>query len=237
VAQHLPDVGTGRDGTLDGMKNMLDMPARRGHMVRWGIGITLAGFVAGGGFAAAAMSGSTASAGGSGTTGTTSTQASTANTQADNAELNALLSASASSTGKTGLGAFRRLRGLGGMYGSFTFRTKTGDRTLAFERGTIESVNHSNVVVRAPDGTTMTWELVSDTVVREKGVKSATSALSDGQLVFVGGPVVSGAEDARLISIRTGGSGSAPATPAPSAPSGPASSSPSGSAKASTSLS
>jgi hypothetical protein len=226
------------------MKNTLDMPVRRGHMVRWGIGITLAGFVAGGGFAAAAMAGNAASAGSTGTAGPAASRASqgnaqvsTANTQAGNAELNALLSASASSTGTTRLGALRRLRGLGGMYGSFTFRTKTGDRTLAFERGTIKSVTRNSMVVRAPDGTTMTWQLVSDTAVRDKGVKSATSALSDGQLVFVGGPVVSGAKDARLIAIRTGGSASTPASTAPSAPSGPASSPPSGSAHASTSLS
>jgi len=97
------------------------------------------------------------------------------------------------------------------MYGSFTYRTKTaGDRTLAYERGTIESVTGSDVVVQASDGTTMTWLLETDTVVRDHG-KSSASALADGQLVFVGGPVASGAKDARLIVIRTGNS--AKATP------------------------
>lgn len=202
------------------MKNMSDMPVQRGRMARWGIGITLASFVAGGGFAAVAL---TASGTPAGTQGPAASPASA--TQANNAELNALLSAATgaatgTSTRTTRLGPLRRLRRIGGLYGSITYRTKTGDRTLAVERGTIESVTGSNVVVRASDGTTMTWQLVSDTVVRDKGAKSATSALSGGQLVFVGGPVVSGAKDARLIVIRTGGSVKAPATPAPSSSAG-----------------
>jgi hypothetical protein len=96
-----------------------------------------------------------------------------------------------------------RLRLLGGMDGQFTFETKTGPRTLAFERGTIQSVAGGQVVVRATDGTTWSWTLVSDSVVRENGKKTTTSALSAGELVFTGGPVVNGAHDARLIVIRT----------------------------------
>jgi hypothetical protein len=168
--------------------------ARRRWLVRWGIGVTLAGALAGGGAALAASSGSANAAGQSGAT---------------NAQLNALLTASGSTSANTPGADMRkvrslgRLRGLGGMYGSFTLRTKSGDETLAFERGTIESISSSNIVVRAADGTTMTWLLVSDTVVRDHG-KSSTSELSDGQLVFVGGPESSGARDARLIAVRTG---------------------------------
>jgi hypothetical protein len=182
-------------------------------MLRWGIGITLAGFLAGGGFAvAAAAAGDAAPA---------ASSSSHISNQANNQDLNALLSASGttSATGSTAeKGHWRplgRLRGLGGMYGSFTFRTASGDATLAFERGTIESVASGDIVVRAADGTTITWLLASDTAVRDHG-KSSTSALSDGQLVFVGGPVVSGARDARLVVVRTGGSAKAPSTPAPS---------------------
>jgi hypothetical protein len=175
--------------------------ARRGRAVRWGIAITLAAFLAGGGLALAATSGGGASASGQGSTASST------------AQLNALLNASGTSTASTGaakhpLRHLGRLRGVGGMYGSFTFQTKSGtDETLAFERGTIQSVGSSDVVVRAPDGTTMTWLFVSDTHVRNHG-KSSTSALSQGQLVFVGGPVVSGARDALLIAVRTGGSAS-----------------------------
>lgn len=98
--------------------------------------------------------------------------------------------------------ALVRLRRLGGIDGQFTFETKTGPRTLAFERGTITSVAGGDVVVRAKDGTTWTWVLVSDSVVRQNGAKTTTSALLAGEPVFVGGPVVSGTRDARLIVIR-----------------------------------
>lgn len=104
----------------------------------------------------------------------------------------------------------RRLA-LRGVHGEFTFRTKgNGFKTIAFERGTIESVSSgSDIVVRAKDGTTWTWELVSSTVVRENGGKTSRSALAAGGQVWTAGPVVKGARDARLVVIR-------PATPAPS---------------------
>jgi hypothetical protein len=195
------------------MKKMHGTPAARGRMIRWGAGITVAGFVAGGAFAAvaAADSGSPAAA----TTASAAQAAaqSNANAQASasRAELSTLLSAASAST-RPRRAALGRLRGIGGYYGSLTVRTKAGVRTVAFERGTIQSVTGSDVVVRAPDGTTMTWLFVSDTVVRDNG-KATTKALSDGQLVFVGGPVVSGARDARLIVVRTGGAAAKPAAP------------------------
>ena len=98
--------------------------------------------------------------------------------------------------------ALARLRRLGGIDGQFTFETKTGPKTLAFERGTIQSVSGVDVVVRAKDGTTWNWTLVGDSVVRQDGSKTTSSALSTGQLVFVGGPVVRGTHDARLIVVR-----------------------------------
>jgi hypothetical protein len=110
--------------------------------------------------------------------------------------------------------ALRRLRLLGGMHGEFTFETKTGPRTIAFERGVIESVSGSNVVVQAKDGTTWTWVLESNTVIRQGGQKSATSALSDGEHVFAGGSVISGGYDAKLIVVKPG-SGSSSTTPTP----------------------
>jgi hypothetical protein len=111
--------------------------------------------------------------------------------------------------------ALARLRRLGGIDGQFTFQTKSGVKTLAFERGTIQSVSGNDVVVKAKDGTTWNWTLVSDTVVREDGSKASNSALSTGELVFVGGPVVSGSHNARLIVVRDAAksSGSSGATP------------------------
>ena len=93
---------------------------------------------------------------------------------------------------------------LRGIDGEFTFRTADGTiRTLAYERGVIESVNGStSIVVQGEDGTTSTWDLVSNTVVREQSGKVSESSLAVGDPVWVGGPVVNGTRDARLIFVR-----------------------------------
>jgi hypothetical protein len=114
--------------------------------------------------------------------------------------------------------ALRRVRALGGIHGQFTFETKTGTRTLAYERGVVQSVSGTDVVVRAQDGTTWTWVLGSSTVIRESGKRVTASAVAAGQKVFAGGPVVSGTYDAKLVVIRAS-SGS----PSPSPSSNPAS--------------
>jgi hypothetical protein len=175
---------------------------RKNRMLRWGIGITLAAFLAGGGIALGLSGGSTPAADASALAGGSS----------QGATLNSELSTASSTSATVPVARIRRalarLRALGGVDGEFTFHNSTGFHTLAFERGTIQSVSGNDVVVNATDGTTWTWLIVSDTVVRQNGAKSATSALSTGETVFVGGPVVSGAKDARLIVIRKGGSGS-----------------------------
>jgi hypothetical protein len=177
-------------------------------MLRWGAGITLAGFLAGGGIALALSGGSNpaaASSAGSGSPGASGLS------QTQGAALNSELS-TASTSAAVSLprvrAALARLRALGGVEGEFTFHNSTGYHTLAFERGTIQSVSGSDVVVRSPDGTTWTWLIVSDTVVRQSGSKTTTSALAPGETVFAGGPIVNGAKDARLIVIRPGASGS-----------------------------
>ena len=167
-------------------------------MLRWGAGITLAGFLAGGGIAVA-LSGST-------------TPTVSASQSANAAVLNSALGTAGSTTANVPLNRIRwalgRLRALGGVHGEFTFDNKTGFHTLAFERGTIIQVSGGNLVVRAPDGLVWTWQIVTKTVVRQNGSKTTTSALADGETVFAGGPVVNGTRDARLIVIRPGGSGS-----------------------------
>jgi hypothetical protein len=117
----------------------------------------------------------------------------------------------------TGAGRLARLRRLGGLYGQYTYETKTGSDTLAFERGTITSVGSGDVTVRAANGTSWTWELVSTSVVRESGQKMAESTLATGETVFAGGPVTNGAKDARLIVIRKAAAASS-AGPASSGP-------------------
>jgi len=101
--------------------------------------------------------------------------------------------------------ALIRLRLLGGMYGQFSFETKKGPRTLAFERGTVTSVAGADVAVRATDGTTWTWVLTGSSVIREDGTRIKASALAAGEQVFAGGPVSGSTRDARLIVIRKTG--------------------------------
>jgi hypothetical protein len=105
-----------------------------------------------------------------------------------------------------GLLLLRRLLRVGGEHGQITFKTKKGSRTVAFERGLVQDASSSSVVVKAADGTAMTWNLTSKTViVRVKDrakTRASASALAAGQRVFLVGAVVGGADNARLIIIR-----------------------------------
>jgi hypothetical protein len=96
-----------------------------------------------------------------------------------------------------------RLRLVGGEHGEVTFQTKAGPKTIAIERGTIQAVSSSNMTVVAKDGTTWTWDFTSSTKVRDAGKTVPSTNLTSGELVFVGGPVVSGVYDARVVRIRT----------------------------------
>jgi hypothetical protein len=98
--------------------------------------------------------------------------------------------------------ALVRLRQLGGMYGEYTFETKKGPRTLAFERGTVLSVAGADVTVRATDGTAWTWVLTGATIVRENGSRTTATNLAAGQLVFAAGQLTGSTRDARLVVIR-----------------------------------
>jgi hypothetical protein len=205
-------------------------PSRRGRALRWTAGIVAAVLLAGGGGIAAAklLANSTPA----GPTGQAAVLNSALNSPDSSAASAAASPSSAAHAARPCLRlaeALRRaghpraalivlhacrrrllrLRVLGGIHGEFTFETLSGPRTLAFERGVIESVTSGDIVVRAVDGTTWTWDLISRTVVRENGKPASTSALSDGELVFVGGPVISGGYDARLIVIRQAAGGSA----------------------------
>ncbi len=110
-----------------------------------------------------------------------------------------------------------RLRLVGGEHGEVTFQSKAGPKTIAIERGTIQAVTSSNMTVVAKDGTTWTWDFTTSTKVRDAGHAVPSTNLSTGELVFVGGPVVSGVYDAQMVQIR-------PASSPASSPSSPASS-------------
>ena len=84
--------------------------------------------------------------------------------------------------------ALVRLRLLGGIHGEYTFETKNGARTLAFERGTVLSVAGSDVTVRATDGTTWTWVLTSASIVRENGSRTSAKSLAAASWCSPPGP-------------------------------------------------
>jgi hypothetical protein len=212
-------------------------PARPGRALCWGTGLVLVVLLAGGGVAAAELSGSSGPAptaptgqaaalntvlSSASSATTSSTGSATAATAGCQTRANKLKAAGHPAAAQRVLRLcghpLRRLRLLGGEHGEFTFNSKTGPRTIAFERGVVESVSSSDIVVQAKDGTTWTWVLQGNTVIRQDGKRGAVSSLSDGQHVFAGGPVVSGGYDARLIAIAAS-SGSAPSpssTPSPS---------------------
>ena len=168
----------------------------RGRRRRWTAGLLIAAVAAGGGaFAVAEASGSPAA-----TPVSLSASSATQDASTQAAVLSAVLG---------GHGRLARLRRLGGMYGQFTYETKQGARTLAFERGTITSVASGDVVVRAHDGTTWVWDLTGTSVVRDDGKRTTENALAAGQQVYAGGPVTGGTLDARLIVIRKASSGPA----------------------------
>jgi hypothetical protein len=196
---YVPAAGGGYPAdTTDPDPDAARSPKRR--RLRWAAGITLAGFLAGGGITLAVVS-----------AGGTAAASPAASTQA--AQLNTALTDAAGSAAVPAARvrwALGRLRHLGGVEGTVTFRNKKGFHTLSFERGTIQSVSGHDVVVKSPDGTTWTWQIVSDTVVRKNGGKATTSALSAGETAFAAGPVVSGARDARLIVVRPAGSSGRP---------------------------
>jgi hypothetical protein len=97
----------------------------------------------------------------------------------------------------------RILRRLRGVHGEFTVRKPGGGfREIAFERGTVVSASSGNVVVHASDGTTWTWTLTSDTVVRKDRAKSSASSLAAGDLVFAAGTVSGKVRDALVVIAR-----------------------------------
>ncbi|HTZ94434.1 MAG TPA: hypothetical protein VMB74_18740 [Streptosporangiaceae bacterium] len=98
-----------------------------------------------------------------------------------------------------------RLALVGGEYGQVTFQGKTSPRIATFERGTVESANSSAITVKAPDGTTWTWDLLSSTIIRAAGQGKAQAQPAIGDRVLVVGVVSSGVRDARLIHIGQAG--------------------------------
>jgi hypothetical protein len=105
-----------------------------------------------------------------------------------------------------------------GIDGQLTLQTPRGVRTLAYERGVVQSVDPGiSFTVKAANGTMWTWHLGSDSVVRDAAGLLSARSLSPGQTVWVGGPVTAGSRDARLVFLRPPSRGARAATGAPGA--------------------
>jgi hypothetical protein len=213
-------------------------PPRRHRGLWWGAGLALVALLAGGGAVAVAAltSSSSTPSGPTGQAAVLNSMLSSASSPASAASTDAIAAGTTAAAPHPCLSRaarlrasgnpaaarvalrrchpLRRVRALGGIHGEFTFETKNGPRTIGYERGVIESVTSTGVVVQAADNTTVTWALKSDTVVRENAKRSGTGALSDGERVFVAGAVVSGSHDARLIVIRPASSSPSPGSSA-----------------------
>jgi hypothetical protein len=218
-------------------------PRRRGRAAWWGAGLALAAVLAEGAIAATQLAGSASPVppGPTGQAATLNTMLNSATSPASAAEAASFGAASpgtgsavcASRAAKLKAAGFpglaqavlrrcghplRRIRLLGGIHGQFTFETASGPRTLAYERGVIQLISGSDVVVQAKDGTSWTWVLESNTVIRQDRQQVTASALSVGEQVFAGGPVVSGDYDARLIVIKPASSSTSPSSPTSPSP-------------------
>jgi hypothetical protein len=241
--------GSGSGGPGSGGPGSGGSPRRR-PVVRWAAGVAAVAVLAGGGTALAASSAS-ASPASTSQAGALNAVLSSASspTLADQAAASPAPAATgAAATGHPCAKGAAALRAAGhprlarraaavcrgrlgrlrllirGEHGQVTYRAKNGaSKTLAFERGKVTAVSGTAVTVEAADGTTWTWHLVGDSVVRQGATKLSAASLAVGQQVFAGGPVVNGSDDARLIFIR-------PAAPAgATSPSTAPSATPSGS--------
>ena len=90
-----------------------------------------------------------------------------------------------------------------GMYGQVTFHGQQRDGDARVRAGQGQSSSGGHLVVQAANGTTWTWNLASNSVVRERGKHRVRPARwPRGQRVFVAGQVVGSSKDARLVVIR-----------------------------------
>jgi len=87
------------------------------------------------------------------------------------------------------------------MRGRVTIASKDGPKTIAFERGTVQSVSGSSIVIKAGDSVTLTWQVGSDARVYRGGQQVSADALATGQHVAVLGVVTGGTNQARRIFI------------------------------------
>jgi hypothetical protein len=187
------------------MTELTGRPAKHRHReLRWPAGLAAALVLAGGGtIAGLGLAGSNAP---SGQAALLNAALSGPSTPTPNATASSGASSAGPAAGDAANARARRvvqaLRHLRGLHGEFTVRTKRGGFIqIAFERGSIVAVSSRQVTVRAADGTTWAWTLVSNTVVPKDRAKSSAASLATGDPVFVGGPEHGAVRSARLIIV------------------------------------
>jgi hypothetical protein len=87
------------------------------------------------------------------------------------------------------------------MHGQVTVGSKDGPKTIAFERGIVQSISGGSVVVKAADGVTWTWQVGSEAHVYRDGRKVSRDVLATGQRVAVLGLMTGGTDQARRVII------------------------------------
>jgi hypothetical protein len=88
------------------------------------------------------------------------------------------------------------------MHGQITVASKKGPKTIAFERGTVQSVSGGALIVKAADGVTWTWQVGSDTRIFLARHRAGAGSLAAGQRVAVVGLVTGGTDQARRVLVR-----------------------------------
>lgn len=202
----------------------------RHRALRWGAGVTAAALLgAGGALAGLKLTGNSSIPGNSAkATALNNALSPSGSCQAAGGSSSAGSAGSGGSGTQAGQGRqarchphrLRLLRLVQGMYGEVAFYTQHGTETLAFERGMIASVSGNSVAVRASNGTTWTWTLASNSIIKKEAGAATGGGLSAGERVFVGGQVSGGARNIRLILVReqgqAGSRGTQPGSPRPS---------------------
>jgi hypothetical protein len=126
-------------------------------------------------------------------------------------------SASASAApGKTGAGktagkakhprlrrlAIRRLALRGHVeHGQVTVETKTGDKIIDVQRGTVTAITSTTVTVKSTDGYTQTWSLSGSPTIIERRTTGQVSSIVAGTTVGIAGPQAGTTATAKLIVV------------------------------------
>lgn len=87
------------------------------------------------------------------------------------------------------------------LHGDFTVRTKQGDKLVAVQRGTVQSVDATSITVKSADGVTQTWARDSQLRVVKNRAKADASAITVGAEIGIAGVKNGETRQARLVVI------------------------------------